>query len=90
MGTDNKRQETRLGIRLEVELELEGEATSLHTRDVSNNGVYLEAETGQLPAVGSIIYLKLKQNFQEGEAPVVKAEVVRADAGGFALKFLED
>lgn len=50
MGTDNKGQSPRLEVRLEVELEQEGEATSLHTRDVSHNGAYLEAGSCQLPA----------------------------------------
>lgn len=90
MGIENKRGENRLTIKLEVELEIEGEVTSLHTRDLSNNGAYVEANDRRLPAVGSTLYLKLKQGLQEGETPVVKAQVVRADHDGFALKFVDD
>jgi hypothetical protein len=84
-----KRGDPRLGIRLEVELQTEGESASLHTRDLSNKGVFIEAEQQQLPAVGSIVYIKLKQGLQ-GDVPLVKAQVVRADDSGIALKFLDD
>lgn len=87
---NDKRREPRLGIRLEVELQLEGESASLHTRDLSNNGVFIETDQQQLPAVGTIVYIRLKQGFQEGEAPLVKAQIVRADGDGIALKFLDN
>ena len=88
----DKRREPRLGVRLEVELKVDGEeSASLKTRDLSNGGVYLESSEGPLPAVGSIVYLRVKQGFQDGEdAPLVKAEIVRLDNDGFALKFLTD
>ena len=86
---DENRKDPRLTIRLEVELQAEGQSASLHTRDLSNRGVYLEASERQLPAVGSIVYIKLKQGFQGDDPPLVKAEVVRADNDGIALKFLE-
>ena len=78
-----------MGIRLEVELQMEGESASLHTRDLSNKGVYIEAEQRELPEVGAIVYIKLKQGLQ-GDVPLVKAQVVRADGNGIALKFLDD
>lgn len=84
-----KRGDPRLGIRLEVELQTEGESASLHTRDLSNKGVFIEAEQQQLPEVGSIVFIKLKQGLQ-GDVPLVKAQVVRADDSGIALKFLDD
>lgn len=86
---DEKRREPRLGIRLEVELVAEGQSASLHTRDLSNKGVFLESGEVQLPAVGTIVYVKLKHAFQEGDPPLVKAEVVRSAQDGIALKFLE-
>jgi hypothetical protein len=85
-----KRSNNRLGIRLEVELQVDGQCASLHTRDLSNNGVFLEASEIQFPPVGTIVYLKLKQGLPEAEAPLVKAQVVRADSAGFALKFLDE
>lgn len=85
----DKRQDPRLGIRLEVELQIEGESASLHTRDLSNKGVFIESEQQKLPTVGAIVYIKLKQGLQ-GDVPLVKAQVVRADGDGIALKFLDD
>ena len=86
----DKRREPRLNIRLEVELHAEGELASLHTRDLSNKGVFLEANEQHVLAIGSIVYIKLKQGLQDSEAPLVKAQVVRADNEGFALKFLDE
>jgi hypothetical protein len=87
---DDKRREPRLNIRLEVELHAEGDTASLHTRDLSNKGAFLEASERALPAVGTIVFIKLKQGFQDGDAPLVKAQIVRSDNDGIALKFLED
>jgi hypothetical protein len=86
---NDKRREPRLGIRLEVELVAEGQSASLHTRDLSNKGAFLESSEVELPAVGTIVYIKLKQGFQDGDPPLVKAEVVRSSQDGIALKFLE-
>ena len=64
---DDKRREPRLNIRLEVELHAEGDTASLHTRDLSNKGAFLEASERALPAVGTIVFIKLKQGFQDGD-----------------------
>lgn len=87
----DKRNSERLGIRLEVEVEpgTNGDKSSLHTRDISNSGVFLECCDGKLPEVGSIVVIRIKQALGEGEAPAVKAEVVRIDKDGIALKFLD-
>jgi len=84
------RKDPRVGVRLELELQLEGKSTSLHTRDLGNKAVFLEAEQGQLSAVGTIVYLRLKQGFQEGDAPLVKPGIVRYDNDGIALQFLDN
>ena len=86
----DKRNETRIGIKLDVELRSEGKETSLQTRDLSNGGVYLEKGETQLPLEGSIVELRIKQSFGEGEAPVVTARVVRVDEDGIALQFISD
>ena len=85
----DKRREPRLEIRLEVELHTGDEACSLHTRDLSNRGLFLEKGESHLPQVGSIVHVRVKQEFADGEPPMVKAEVVRSDEHGIALKFLE-
>lgn len=86
----DNRKEPRLGVNLEVELQVGEESASLKTRDLSNGGVYLESSEGPFPAVGTIVYLRVKQGFQGEEAPLVKAEIVRLDNDGFALRFLTD
>lgn len=74
----------------EVEMQVEGESASLHTRDLSNKGVFLESDQQQLPEVGTIVYLRLKQGMHDGDAPLVKAQIVRSDNDGIALKFLDN
>ena len=85
-----RRTNNRLGIKLEVELKTEDQEQSLHTRDLSNSGVFLEKGENQLPPVNSIVYLRVKSQFDDGEAPLVKARVVRIDEQGIALTFLND
>lgn len=90
--SDDKRQDLRLGIRLEVELKYDGvDSAILHTRDLSQNGVYLEkGEQQPLPAVGAIVSIQVKQALSDGDPPIVKAEVIRCDSDGIALRFLHD
>ena len=93
--TDERRNNNRLGIRLEVELRAENKECSLHSRDLSNGGVFLEKGEIVVPpvdtiSVDSIVYLRVKSQFEEGEPPLVKARVVRIDDQGIALQFLPD
>ncbi|MBI3561053.1 MAG: PilZ domain-containing protein [Gammaproteobacteria bacterium] len=87
--SDERRTDQRLGIRLEVEVETETDRASLHTRDISSTGVFLVGDPPRLPTVGSILIIRVKQSLGDGEAPVVRAEVVRVDNEGIALKFLD-
>jgi len=86
----NKRKDSRLGIKLEVELHSDDQALSLETRDLSNSGVFLSAEESKLPAEGSIVELKIKNALGDDEPPLVKARVVRIDKDGIALAFITD
>lgn len=83
------RGEQRLGIRLEVEVECDQDKSSMHTRDISNTGIFLECNAENMPPVGSILTIRIKQALGDGEAPAVRAQVVRVDGGGVALKFLD-
>ncbi len=85
----DKRCDHRLGIRLEVEVQTGTDKSSLHTRDISNTGIFLECSPEGLPPVGSILIIRIKQALGDGEAPAVRAQVVRVDAQGVALKFLD-
>ncbi len=88
---DNKRRESRLPIQLDVELVADdNNESSLQTRDLSNSGVYLEKGDSNLPPEGTIVHIRIKNNMGEGEAPLVKARVVRVDNDGLALAFITD
>ncbi len=88
---DERRNNTRLSIKLEVELYADDQECSLQTRDLSNNGVYLEKGETNLPAEGSIVHLRVKQPMSEGEEPpLVKARIIRIDADGIALQFITE
>jgi hypothetical protein len=86
----DKRKESRLGIKLEVELKTQEQALSLQTRDLSNSGVYLTADEPSLLVEGSIVELRIKQSLGEADPPLVKARVVRIDKDGIALAFIND
>jgi len=86
----DKRKEARLGVRLEVCLIANEQELSLQTRDLSNSGVFLETDSVCFLEQGTIVYMRVAQPFAEGEAPLVKAEVVRIDSDGIALKFILD
>lgn len=86
----DKRGNERLGIRLEVEVECDNDKSSMHTRDISNTGVFLECGPENLPPVGTILLIRIKQALGDGDAPTVRAQVVRVDSQGVALKFLDN
>jgi hypothetical protein len=85
-----RRDIQRIGVRLEVEVKTEKDSASMHTRDISTNGLFLECETTALPTVGTLLIIRIKQPLGDGEPPPeVKAEVVRIDKDGIALKFID-
>ena len=86
----DKRKDSRLGIKLEVELKTQEQELALETRDLSNSGVFLRAEEVSLPTEGSIVELRIKQPLGDSEPPLVKARVVRIDKDGIALAFITD
>lgn len=89
--SEDKRKEVRLGVKLEVCLITNESEHSLHTRDLSNSGVFVESDSSFQLEVGTIVYMRVSQPFADGEEPpLVKAEVVRMDQDGIALKFLQD
>ena len=88
--SSDKRKDSRLGIKLEVELHSEEQDLSLQTRDLSNGGVFLTADEINLPPEGSIVEIKIKQAMGDDEPPLVKARVVRIDKDGIALAFITD
>lgn len=86
----DKRKENRLGIRLDVEVQTSDFECSMQTRDLSNSGVFLEKSESHMPTEGDIVQIRIKQNFDGGEPPIVRARVVRVDDDGIALAFISD
>ncbi len=85
-----RRKEQRLAIRLEVELKCEGLECFLHSKDLSSSGVFLEKQDDCLPEVGSIVQIRVKQDFADGLPPMVRAKVVRIEKDGVALEFIDE
>ncbi|MDH5326411.1 MAG: PilZ domain-containing protein [Gammaproteobacteria bacterium] len=56
-------------------------------RDMSAGGVFLETEELHLFKVGDVVVLQIQGMMVEG--PEIEAEVVRMEATGLGLKFLE-
>jgi len=87
--TDN-RKDSRLGIKLDVDVQTPEQECSTQTRDLSTGGVFLEKGDMALPSEGDIVQIKIKQSFDGNEPPLVKARVVRVDDDGIALAFIND
>ncbi len=91
MSDSNQRRHPRIKLQIEVELNPPGEeALTLTSGNLSDSGIYLQADSDSLPLVGSDVYLRIKQALGDGEAPLVKARVVRVDRGGLGLQFETD
>lgn len=77
----------RIAVRVEVALE-DGRRLILRTRDMCENGVYLEAGDAPLPPLGSRVRLRILDHLGGNEAaPVVDGRVVRQDAEGIGVQF---
>lgn len=60
-----------------------------HTRDISDGGAYVVHSDGQaLPTPGEIVEVQV-QDLGGGDAPRVPMRVVRSDADGIGLQFLD-
>lgn len=86
----DQRTEARIEVRLEVCLIENEQQHPLHTRDLSNSGVYLDTGSEFLLEKETIVHIRVAQPFADGEPPLVKAEVVRVDKDDIGLKFIQD
>ncbi len=91
MKGKNQRRHPRIKIELEVELLLpEQDTLILKSGNMSQEGLFLCATPECVPAVGSEVYVRLKNALGDGEPPLVRARVVRVEEGGIGLHFEED
>jgi len=88
---ENRKHGRLVDVQLDVELIVEKQGCSLHSRDYSYSGIYLEKGKHNLPPEGAIVHLRIKNALGGGEdAPRVKARVIRVDDDGIALEFITD
>ncbi len=86
---EDKRRHPRFRIAVRVEVHLgDGSVRIMRTRDMCENGVYLEADDAPLPPVGSPVRLRILDDLggEEG-APMVDGLVVREDGEGIGVQF---
>lgn len=87
MSEDKRRHvRTPIACRIKILHESFGERL-LRTRDISDGGVFVAIEDGELPPVGTIVQGQV-QGLME-DAPVLDMEVVRVEPEGIGLRFVE-
>lgn len=86
-----KRQHPRIDVHISVELRYEGEDKAVVcTRDLSDGGLFLEMMEYPLPPLGAQVEVRVTGTLAEGEEPpLVRAEVVRVEDRGIAVRFLD-
>ena len=85
----NRRTDNRLDICLKVEVTFsDGRKAAYCTKNMSTTGLFLESGDNDIPAIGSIIHVKVASELGMPDAPLVKAEVMRITDEGFGIMFL--
>ena len=82
MATKNNRQHLRIGLVVDIELTLPGnEVMLVQTKNISDGGLYLVIDTRGIPAIGTEVQVRIKNQLGDGEeAPINRALVVRHEA----------
>jgi len=60
----------------------------VNTRDISDGGIFLISDELSMPPLGSIVRGQVQGMSSEG--PILKLEVVRVEAAGIGLKFINE
>ena len=88
-----QRRHERYPIIVEVEVTLPGlfwkQRRRFHTRDMSDGGVFLEADGKVLPPPGTAITVQVVSSADGETNPVVPARVVRVLSDGMAVTFVK-
>lgn len=87
----NQRRYLRTALRCKFKIWHDGmDAILVHTRDISDGGVFLvmDPDADSVPAIGSI--LKGQVQGIMDDAPIVTLEVVRMAPEGIGLRFLSE
>ena len=91
LSSSELRRHLRIGLVVDIDLTLPGQdPVQVRTRNISDGGLFLVVEGLQLPAVGTEVTVRLKNQLGDGEAPPVnRAMVVRHEPDGIGLVFIE-
>jgi len=87
---ENNRKYTRREIQVDVQLSfLENEARHVHTRDVSEGGMFLEiVDTSEYP-LGEMVHLRYSDPDHDDLDTEKDAIIVRVADGGLGIAFVE-
>ena len=85
----NGRNYSRIPMEIEVKLSHSsfGELV-VHTKDISDTGLFLTMDTSLLPPLGSIMRAQVVG--MAAEPPIVGLEIVRIDPAGVGVKFVKE
>jgi hypothetical protein len=88
LSSSELRRHLRIGLVVEIELTLPGQkAANVLTK---NGGLFLVVDGTLLPAIGTEVKVRLKNQLGDGEEPPVnRALVVRHEPDGIGLEFIE-
>lgn len=91
LSSSELRRHLRIGLVVEIELTLPGQASAnVLTKNISDGGLFLVVDDTQLPPIGTEVKVRLKNQLGDGEEPPVnRALVVRHEPDGIGLEFIE-
>ncbi len=86
-----QRRHLRIGLVVDIELTLPDTTTlTVHTKNISDGGLFLVLDDVSMPPVGTEVQVKLKNQLGDGEEPPInRARVVRHTPDGIGLIFIE-
>jgi hypothetical protein len=90
MSKKNKRKHFRMDFGVEVELIIsEQQVIQAKSQDMSDGGFFLMMDDNEFPPIGTEVKVRLKDQMGDGEEPpLMRAIIVRRNAMGIGLKFL--
>ncbi len=89
MSSKDQRQHvsTSFSCRIKISHESIGEIL-VKTRDISDGGVFVVLEPDQIPPIGTLLTGQVQGLMDD--APILQLEVVRVEASGVGLRFVQE
>ena len=89
MSSKDQRQHVRTSFacRIKISHESIGEIL-VKTRDISDGGVFVVLEPDQIPPIGTLLTGQVQGLMDD--APILQLEVVRVEASGVGLRFVQE